>query len=675
MNALSRSWMIICIVVLVAALSSCAPTPLVSPTISPAPLTNTPSPSLTPTLPSPQVNFEKPSAVEMVNPKDPSLPEWIISGENGFQLSPEWQAAEIQYTYEMWVVEEEGSQLATRSGLGYEIIQKKGAGYVWNQRNISPAKVKAFLATLTNLHPAQSLLIGIFHTDDYPVWQLDLTGADGSHILLYSASDENPGYGPWHVIYNGRIYVEYEGAIGLAIGNLFEGMDDSFNWNADGIDSDYHPANLVGFNTSGLPPQLSSGFTGLLPIASMFEYKTSLAEGEIRGYVRGKRLIQTSDGFGRMEDLKLVELMDGAEKKACTIEDEPKEQDDPDARGADWKFVCKPTSIHSGERYHYPIRLEFSWDAGSKLIAAGELQGIWRDQAAPLIFPPAEEIQAALKENPDLQELLKDHLLDADYTGKMQLGQDKSPMLLGNILLQGQANINAYKVPYTIAIPFSIAGRKFVDWKFSRKDLERFLVDVFKSPLSLRIYRELPETRLMLRYIPWIDGNKLPVMPHFKGVRNPYLGLSSLDVCSRKVREPFPTLEEPLRAFAFSELPDFSFGTAFIVMNDVLIPYSINLYPRAGFDKTNLYLTPKELNSNGKIPFLQIYLYPDDRFPVELHLQSSAKDRELVNSLVSVLPFQVDADETEFTDYFDVKNVKLVIDEDGRLSLASCFAK
>ncbi|MGC1375108.1 MAG: hypothetical protein WA821_02735 [Anaerolineales bacterium] len=659
---------VICFIV-AALLASCGPVtpnpaPTLAPTKTPVP-TNTPVPPATPTPAGPAVTFEKPSLWNTYDPKDPGLPELIIPDGNGFRLDPEWQAGKIEYVYRAWTASEGG--LASRSALGHEIIQQSGSDYLWGEKRVSAEKVKALLSAITDLHPAQSLLVGVFHTDEYPTWQLELTGADGNQILLYSASDENPGFGPWNVIYNGRIYAQYDGTMGPVIGKLFDGTDDSFIWKSD--EPGYHPSDMVGFATSGLPNQLSYGFVGLLPIASSFDYSASLADAEIQGYIRIYNWFESRD----ITALSSVVLTVDGKKEACTL----KKPNGKDAYDAKWAFACKLEAVAAGQRYRYPIRIELGAKTGEKFVTTGELRGIWREPDASLALPPSEEIQAAMAENPDLQDLLKDHVFYAVYyTGKFQLEKDQSPALLGEIILKGQASVANYNIPYTITVPFGIIDKRFVEWGLTRPALQRLISDVFKISLTSRIYKQLPDTTLNLWYVTHNELDDFPAMPSLLGPSIPsYFGVN-LPQCGKNPAIAFPANQQPLRAFGFMSV-DFGDATTFVLAGNEAIPYGMNLFPATDADELIPYLAPKELMRNGEIPFDHIQ-YEHLSKPAKttytfyLELQPHDETKDAANSIANSLPVKVDK---QFGPYWSATDTGIVMNNDGSLSIVSCPVK
>ena len=653
---------VMCLIVTVL-LASCTPvTPdltRIPPSANASVRTNTTVPPATQTPAGPTVNFEKSTIENTYDPKDSTLPELIIPTGNGFRLDPEWQAEKIEYVYRAWTSSEGG--LSSRSGLGDEIIQKSGAHYLWGGKGVSAEKVKALLAAITNLHQAQSLLVGVFHTDDYPEWQLELTGNDGNQILIYSASDENPGAAPWNVIYNGRIYAQYEATLGPLIGDLFQGTDDTF------AESTAGQANSVGFATSGLPNQLIYGFKGLLPLSSFFDYTASLGDAEIQGYIRINNWFESRN----ITALNAVELTVDGKKEACTL----KQPEGEEAYDAKWAFACKVESATVGQRYRYPIRIELASETGQKFVTTGELRGVWREPGVSLALPPGEEVQAAMAGNPTIQDLLTDHILYVVYyTGKFELGKDQSPVLHGEIILKGKASVANYNIPYTITVPFGIIDKKFVEWGLTRSELQKFISDVFKISLTARIYRQFPDTTLNLWYVTHDKLDNFPAMPDLLGPSIPsYFGVN-LPGCNKNPAIVSPTSQQPLRAFGFNSSVDFRDATTFILTGNNATPYAMNLYPASDMDKLIPFLVPKELDLNGQIPFDHIQ-YEHLSYPASiaytffLELQPHHETKDVANSIVNALPVKVD---TQNDPYWDVKNAGLVMNDDGSLSLVAC---
>ncbi|MFZ5857755.1 MAG: hypothetical protein ACOYZ6_13060 [Chloroflexota bacterium] len=653
------------------------PTPVITPTKTSHPPTATAIPSPTPTPVGHNVILSKPKNV--YDPKDPTLPDLILQGQNGYRLDSQWQIDKIEYVYDWWGLSE--------PQLGYEVISNSESGYHWNDKLIPAERIDDFLATITNLHPSQSLLVGIFHTDDYPTWQIELTGKDGNRILIYSESNENPGYGPWHVVYNGRIYAQYDGTIGLAIGRLFE-RGDEFVW--DSFLPEYHTNDFVGFATTGWPNQLWYGFNGLLPISESFHYFVNPETNEIRGFVRGRYSI---GGFGnmivgRIDTLKYVRLTKDGQKQNCAIE--ALESDDPYAEA--WNFSCPVLRGETGQRYRFPIEIIFGTDEGRDFITEGTLFGQWGNLSSFWLLPPPEEIQSAIEKNPNAQELLKNtDFYVSQYVGKMLLGKDTYPTLSGQIVLIGTAIIDGVEINYSIFTPFIVENNQFVRFGLTEQELKRFLSDAMKSPITRRYLIYYPKATLNLWFASF-DKVKEPEMPELwvgSGATN-NMNIR-VGVCGDSFAQVYPSKNKPFRRFTFNSddlwYPWRGFvndNVSFLLTDNETIVDKIELSWWGESERNELnvawqLLLPSQLNVLGERRFLQID-YSADKRQLRITPPYDSTDDELATyqKSLALLPVSFEtklipgAPNTRLYIY-TANDIDIFVTTDGTLATKSCI--
>lgn len=654
--------------------------PVPSPTATlPSYTVTPPAPTVTPTPEPSNIELYKPSNI--YDPKDTSLPELIISAVNGMMLDPDWQISKIEYTYDWW-------GYSTEPVLGYEKMERKGDKFVWNQQEVDLERIQNFVNSLSNLQPAESLLVGTWHTDDYPTWQLDLTGTDGNHILIYSSSNENPGFGPWHVIYNGRIYVEYSGQIGPAIGSLFNQGDEAFSWKG-GDFGDYHPDDLMGFATIGWPNQLWYGFDGLLPLAGSFHYFIDPESKELRGYVRGRYSI---GGFGNLvvgtiTTLRSVKLSTGKQTSPCKID----KLESEDVYSEEWSFSCQLSEIDLGDRYRIPVQIVFDTDVGKKFVTDGVIYGVIGSQNKYWVLSPSGEIQSAINSNMEFKELLKHSVVYTSlYQGKMDLEKDTSPVLAGQIILLGEAEYESERIKYSIVTPFIIKDRKFLRFDLNVENIKELIIDAMNSPVTKRFRIYYPDATINLWYSSK-DGVELPQMPYL--MDNAGAGgelKAKWGLCGEESERNYPSLGVPLRMFTFNDeylgnpwgvglkLPDIRF----ILIDDKTYVEQINFSRWFGKDDKKLelfwnILLPNQLNVSTIHPYLQID-YSIEKHKLRLtppYYSSDAEFETYVKSLSLLsVPFEINLLNDKAGKLYDynVKDVNITVQSDGTLNIISC---
>lgn len=153
------------------------------------------------------------TAWTLIDMRRADQPDIFVQDGDTLHLKEDWQAERLEYVFKWWGLAE--------PAFDYQIVTKAGNMYQRGNTTIKPELVTNFLHALTNLHQSQFILVGQDHTDDYPSWLIEITGVDGQRIQLFSASTGNPGSAPWNIIYNGRMYAQYDGAIADPLTALF----------------------------------------------------------------------------------------------------------------------------------------------------------------------------------------------------------------------------------------------------------------------------------------------------------------------------------------------------------------------------------------------------------------------------------------------------------------------
>src|SRR5690606_32569952 len=106
------------------------------------------------------------TAWKLYDPADPSRPELISAEGDMYRLKEDWDVTRVEYVYKWW-------------GLGqprfdYQILEQDGNVYQIGDSPVDAALVASLVAAISDLHPTSQLLYGQNHTDDYPLWHLEL---------------------------------------------------------------------------------------------------------------------------------------------------------------------------------------------------------------------------------------------------------------------------------------------------------------------------------------------------------------------------------------------------------------------------------------------------------------------------------------------------------------------
>ena len=392
------------------------------------------------------------------DPADPDAPVLFEKGDAGYKLKSGWQADLVEYLYQ-WTGQ--GKQPDD-----YQSIERDAAGYTLGGRSVPAADVDAFTGALDHLYPTQLLLSNQVRADDYPRWTVEVEGADGQHILVESSSTGNPGYGPWNVLYNGRLYAQYDGALGKAIGKLFGGRLADPKQEQAGA-----PDGYVSFSTGTLPPQLLYGFWGLVPISNGFRYSVDVADGNIYGQITG----ESADGktADQVEKLMSVKLMP-VDKTITDCKVQDVVQDNPGVPVTRWRFTCQVNVGKQNSRYAFGISAQFGNGEVVTRELTGGLYGAWVDSTnLELAMPLPAQLDAAFPANPGMKDLLTDNsLAPVTYKGKVLANNPMSGELTGEAIFLGQTEAYSQSVRYSIGAPFVISNAQLTRWALNRATLD-----------------------------------------------------------------------------------------------------------------------------------------------------------------------------------------------------------
>ncbi len=473
-------------------LAACRAESIVPPTPTPAPDVATPESAPVPTsTPAPVAptgawRFREPRQVTT---------SALVEHDDGFMLDPNWQIAGVEYAYNWW-------GLSSQPNLENQIVQRDGAGYTRDGNTISSEAMEAFVQSVVRFQPTQSYLYGNSWTDDYPTHTIELTGEDGQQLLFISTSTGNPGDGPWNLVYNDKLYAQYDGAFGYGLEGIFDYEMRGTVADMFGRAADYEPE--VHFSTSGLPRQLEYGFDGLLPIADSFTYRANVADGTITGSLFGRSSI---GGWGSMVigTFTGLESMTLSTPEEVSCDAEFMELDD--VVGAAWTFTCPIPTARAEMPFLYPITIVLQNDKGVPAIVTGNLSGVWSNETRPLRLPLPPFIRKAFEAHPDAGTILARHeYAIAGYSASLEPEPPNAVRTLaGDITMFGTTLFEGQSVRYRLTTPFEVKSDGALVWHLSSADFDQLLSDTLALPETQTLLTRYPDTTLHVGYFPPLE--------------------------------------------------------------------------------------------------------------------------------------------------------------------------
>jgi hypothetical protein len=635
----------------------CQTSPTITSTALPPTKTASPVPTATPTLvyQPESVSMENPGVWEFSHPfVFEDWKQWIIPDNETYKLDDEYEIESIELSYQWWGMGDPSFE--------YQQIKRTGDVYKLNGRVVVEEKITNLIKSLSNLHAVPQTLNSITHTDDYPIWAIEITGTDGTKILLTSDSNSSM-YVPWNVIYNGDIYAQYDGSVEVALADLFsvsEGEPMAAFYPGGGEEG-----KLV-VSTGGWPNQLNYGFNGLLPIHTAFNYWTNPETGEIIGIFDGRSSI---GGFGNMvigsiDKLERIVLQkDDGSKTNCDIE--TLESDDPSAK--QWKFTCLVAEANTSGSYYYPIKVTFGTDKGEKITSEGSLFGYWKSASLfPRIAFP-NNIEKALISYEPYQKLVKDHyavLLSFDaqvdqIEGRLEDGMN------ADIVFLGQVNFEDKELPYSVTTSFGIENGNIVRFDLDSNKLQTLLSKVLSEPITKNILSHEKNSILNLYYF---EDNKGVDIGFSEG--STFSGNNGTRLAACKAfpfKENIPDLNTPMQGFSFNNR--WNANPQFVIMDKVVRILYIQRFIQGTEDSPFEYLLPKELDVAGLEPigftgYFDWGPYISMSWPAE----TSEEDKKLYIQMIDKLPGK-----KEFFDWgATIEDAALAVNEEGTLDFVDC---
>ncbi len=608
---------------------------------------------------------ESPGVWKLAELGDSSLPDLFIKGENGYKFDPNWQVATIDFSY-AW-----DGPLPDEQIHSLQTLQFREGAYHNGDVVIQEATINAFLDSLDQLYPTNEMMRSVKAYDDDPIWRVEMVGQDGTHIYLYSNSNLI-GATPWNVIYNGNIYVQYEGNVSDPLTKIFP-LPDSKS-------ARFSPPALAITDTLSVRPwgganPLYYGFTGLFPIADHFTYQVD---------PRTKRILSTIDPLdlshafaasirGKIDKLARVELTSPENTTiSCTIE-VILDQITPNYTSSIWEFTCPTEKWASEGNYRYPIHIQFGTDLGESVDTLGELYGTWEETDVSVRIPP-DEVIAALQAYPPARDLVADHILNFDlFNGYLE--RSKGPALdtfFGQATLLGQVEINGIDLKYTAWTVVYVEHGKIARWDLNRDALNKMLKEILNLTIIQRVLDVRPTPTLNIWYS--LEEKDTPFMPDWGFSSQPF-GFAHVAACPPLPGEGnYPRTGAPLQGFGFNQSPRWPTFVPFLLIDGKPIVFDLYLTPAESNSELWKSLIPAELQlADHPLPGIAHFRSTDfESGPFFALLWEDAwkipkADIEAYNALASKLPFSGEESDIGF---FAI--VFFEVTPDGQLKILTC---
>lgn len=618
------------------------------PTASPSP---TASPTATPVTIG-ELSLEAPTLWELVDTRTKDTAPLVEDASGGMRLDPDWQIARAEFVYQWWGMGD--------PDLINHVIELQNGDYLQDGQTAVPqTQMVALVQAVRRLYPTGGYLDSIAHSDDYPSWDIELLGTDGTYILLHSEVNSNRARMPWNVFVNGRFYAQYDGRLAGPLSVLFdERLDPDLGHD---LDLDGNPRTRVPMGSSQWPTQFVDGFMGLLPIAGSFRYHADIEQSSIVGYIIGRNIIGFSGLIrqGAITGLTSLHLETDGKRIDCTFE--PLEgRFDYDAG---WEFACPLAGVKAGDVYEYAIFVDLATAEGDPVTTKGVLTGTWGTKRDVLIVPGPEPLMSLLAANEQAASILDSHILAyVDYSGTLQLGLPIPDSLTGTAHFLGQASVDGTSIRYTLTRPFTIEGGKLVHWTVNIEDIKTLLHDVLAEPVTWRVINGRPETVINLWYSTY-DESLL------EGGATLHTRICPDD----GVDLPEPDI--PLRAFGFEQESDY-FRYQFLFDEDgKVIPEDLDFLFEEDDPLIELLL-PNAFRPEARdgIESMRLGNSYRDNFTIYIANDVSEQDYYALRDWAKSLPFAVDI--TEYETIWEAKDtIGYFLNDWGGIEFVVCEAE
>lgn len=654
-------------------LSSCAPIAL-------------PTPQPLPPAPFSAQNYTHASAWNFVDPRVEGIPELMVLTDQGYQVDEQWEVQAIDYVSQWW-----GMETGT---FDYQHIECQAGQCQNGAVAIAPADMQAFRAALSNFYPVQYPIEGALLGHSFMANRVELLGQDGRRVLLFMN-----GTSPhWNLLFNGRLYTQYNGALLLPLAQLFVALATADTLDAEAMATVVAAINAAGIRVDrGWPTQLANGFGGLLPIADGFSYQVNVTAQTLTLRIQ----LPNPKYYGSVG--MLVNEVVGITAIEISAANQPAVACQSLTPTADiasviLTFACPLNGGLPSAQTPYQLQVEGSTRSGPPLKMTGELWGLGSATTATLLLPLPAEIATALAAHPAAHDLLTDHAaLDVDYSASLATTpQHRVNTLIGAITLAGQTTWAGQTVRYTVLTPIVIENGQLQRWDLDRQALQSLLANILAAPLTQQVFAVQPNTELTLWYAqyapPLTDplGQTLQAHPETSA-----LFQWEMQACADLPSGVYPSSTTPLQGVSYSwQQPtqsrpwrlqgdgiSYSFrqptpDPQFLWLADQLWPLSIRFEANGAEDILPQTLLPLEIAPTPQTPFTWVSVYRGaQRWSNQPYLNFSLPDTPHTQAAWAAYEQLAQGLNTPLEkDYLSItaEGFTLVVDQAGQLQLQAC---
>lgn len=299
--------------------------------------------------------FQPATAVATATPLSNS--NLLVPGEDGLQLAADLPITAVNYLF-AWYGE-------APPAYEYEQLVMADGRFQHGSKGDVTAQVAQLGSSLTALTPVDTVRNTYLWTDDYPEWHIEIQLADGRSLLIYSESTGFRGHAPWYILADGQLYWQTNGDIGFAVYDLLtEEAQDYFRLDELPFDA----ALLEPDERSTIYHKLPAQFSGLLPLASSFEYELDQINNIFSGtFVTNFDQVREYDtSSDPLQTVRQMQVGGEAQMQPCTLESVADEYDN-----VIWSFTCPLPATSEAD----VLQIEVSFDTvnGNVLTSTGQL--------------------------------------------------------------------------------------------------------------------------------------------------------------------------------------------------------------------------------------------------------------------------------------------------------------
>jgi hypothetical protein len=328
------------------------------------------------------------------------LPDLIVKDGDTFRLDPEWQPETIEYdSYtEAGMPIDESSVSLERSGNSYMSSEGK---------LVSEALVNDLLDTISSLHLSHGLVYARTSYDGphvVPIFNtttLKLIGKDGNRVIVTVWRIEN-GAAVWNVVYNGRVYAQYDESLSLPVSRLIPAAMTCTETSCPAVHTVPSSMDITDYHE--MPATIEYGFSGFDDDKVNFSYITDPAAWALNGLL-------SPDGYGYSADqhISQIKLMKPQGDVKCNVVGGwTQDRMRWGWTSVEWNFTCPVAGMHIGDWYHIPMEIDYESGKTDQVTLSGQ----W-GKRPEISFDLSEEADRLFGGYIIYDDLLNDHQLNA----------------------------------------------------------------------------------------------------------------------------------------------------------------------------------------------------------------------------------------------------------------------